>query len=88
MLGKTKYSSEAFSVKIGNLPVKKSCYDKFLGVLLDENLSWKYHWTELSKKPVRTCGMIFKVRHLLPSKILTDLCNSLFSLFLQYGIIV
>ena len=41
--------AEAVSIKIGNLPIRKTCYVKFLGVLLDENLSWKYHLTELSK---------------------------------------
>ena len=58
--------TEAISIKIGNLPIRKTCYVKFLGVLLDENLSWKYHLTELSKKLARTCGMFFKVRHFLP----------------------
>ena len=58
--------TEAVSIKIGNLPIRKTFYVKFLGVLLDENLSWKYHLTELSKKLARTCGMFFKVRHLLP----------------------
>ena len=41
--------AEAVSIKIGNLPIRKTCYVKFLGVLRDENLSWKYHLTELSK---------------------------------------
>ena len=45
------------NIKIGNQPVKQSRYVKFLGVLLDENLSWKYHLSELSKKLARTCGM-------------------------------
>ena len=35
------------SIKIGSLPIRKTCYVTFLGVLLDENLSWKYHLTEL-----------------------------------------
>ena len=43
-------SPETTTIRIGNLPVKQTCYVKFLGVLLDENLSWKYHLTELSKK--------------------------------------
>ena len=81
-------SSEIINIKIGNLPVKKTCYVKFLGVLLDENLSWKYHRTELSKKLARTCGMFFKVRHFLPVDVLICLYNSLFSPFLQYGILV
>ena len=76
------------SIKIGKFPIKRTCYVKFLGVLLDENLSWKYHLTELSKKLARTCGMFFKVRHFLPINILVCLYNSLFSPFLQYGILV
>ena len=55
---------------------------------MDEQLSWKYHLCELSKKLSRTCGIFFKVRHLLPTTVLASLYNSLFSSFLQYGIIV
>ena len=76
------------NIKSGKLPIKQTCYVKFLGVLLDENLSWKYHLTELSKKLARTCGMFFKVRHFLPIDVLICLYNSLFSPFLQYGILV
>ena len=43
---------------------------------------------ELSKKLSRTFGICFKVRHLLPTTVLVSLYNSLFSSFLQYGIIV
>ena len=63
-------SSETVSIKIGNLPVKRISYVQFLGILLDETLSWKYHLTDLSKKLGRTCGMFFKVRHFLPINVL------------------
>ena len=76
------------NIKIGNQYVKQAKYVKFLGLLLDENLSWKYHLSELFKKLSRTCGIFFKVRHLLPTSVLVSLYNSLFSSFLQYGIIV
>ena len=82
------FSPETTTIRFGNLPVKQTCYVKFIGVLLDENLSWKYHLTELSKKLARTCGMFFKVRHFLPINVLICLYNSLFSPFLQYGILV
>ena len=82
------FSPDKVSIKIGNFPINQTCYVKFLGVLLDENLSWKYHLTELSKKLARTCGMFFKIRHFLPINILICLYNSLFSPFLQYGILV
>ena len=57
---------QTMNIKMGNQPIKKTCYVKFLGILLDENLTWKYHLTELSKKLARTCGMFFKVRHYFP----------------------
>jgi hypothetical protein len=50
--------------------------------------NWKYHLSELSKKLARTCGIFYKIRHLLPANVLVSLYNSLFASFLQYGIIV
>ena len=44
--------------------------------------------SELSKKLARTCGIFFKIRHLLPNNVLVSLYFSLFASFLQYGIIV
>ena len=80
--------NDTVNMKIGNQHVKQAKYVKFLGLLLDEHLSWKYHLSELSKKLSRTCGIFFKVRHLLPTSVLISLYNYLFSSFLQYGIIV
>ena len=56
-------SPETVRIKIENRFVKQTFYVKFLGVLLDEYLSWKYHLIELSKKMARTCGIFFRVRH-------------------------
>ena len=81
-------SPETVCIKIGKFPIKQTCYVRFLGVLLDENLSWKYHLTKISKKLARTCGKFFKIRHFLPINILVCLYNSLFSPFIQYGILV
>ena len=47
--------------------------------------------SELSKKLARTCYgccVFFKIGHLLPTNVLVSLYYSLFSSFLQYGIIV
>ena len=61
---------------------------KFLSVLLDCNLSWKYHINELSKKLSRTIGIFYKIRHFVPCEILKKLCYSLFYSFVSYGIAV
>ena len=41
-------------LKIGRRKIKEENYVRFLGVLLDSTLSWKYHMSELSKKLART----------------------------------
>ena len=84
-----KHSLErTISIKIGREHVNQAKYVKFLGILLDENLNWRYHLSELSKKLARTCGIFFKIRHLLPTNVFISLYYSLFASFLQYGIIV
>ena len=75
-------------IKIGKKHIKRVKFVKFLDLLLDEHLSWKYHLSELSKKLARTCGMFFKIRNLLPLDVLFCLYNALFLPFLQYGLIV
>ena len=80
--------NDSINIKIGSQYVKQTKYVKFLGLLFDENLSWKYHLSELSKKLSRTCGAFSSVRHLLPTSVLVSLYNSLFFSFLQYGIVV
>ena len=56
-------SPETAGIKIGNSFVKQTFHVKFLGALLDENISWMYPLFELSKKMARTCGMFFRARH-------------------------
>ena len=75
-------------LKFGKKNIKRTKYVKFLGVLVDEHLSWKYHTCELRKKLSRTTGLFFKLRHWIPLSTLVCLYNSLFSSFLNYGIIV
>ena len=61
---------------------------KCLGVLLDENLSWKCDINELSKKLSRTIGIFYRIRNFVPFEILKLLYYSLFHSFLSYSIAV
>ena len=75
-------------IRSGKRHIAKVKYVRFLGVLLDEHLTWRYHISELSKKLARTCGILFKVRCLLLKSILIMLYNALFLSIVQYGTIV
>ena len=63
-------------------------YVKFLGILMDEHLSYKNHIQELHKKLSKTSGIFFKIGHKLSKDILISLSYSLFSSFLSYGLLV
>ena len=55
---------EHILIKFGKNSVTRSRYVKFLGVLMDEHLSWKFHISEVTKKLSRTSGIFSKIRHL------------------------
>ena len=75
-------------IEIGKKYITRVKYLKFLGLLLDENLSWKYHLGELSNNLARTCDILFRIRNLLTSESLICIYNALFMSFLQYCITV
>ena len=68
-------------LKIGRRKIKEENYVRFLGVLLDSTLSWKYHMSELSKKLARTVGLFYKIRHYAPRDTLVLLYYAIFASF-------
>ena len=60
----------------------------FLGVTLDQNLTWKQHINKISKKCSRNIGVLNKMKHFLPEKSLQLLYHSLISSHINYGILL
>ena len=52
---------------------------KYLGLILDSRLTWKFHIAELTKKLSRSVGMLFKIRDYTPRPVLVSLYHSLFN---------
>ena len=75
-------------IKFGKKVIKRVKYVKFLGILMDEHLSYKYHIQELHKKLSKTSGIFFKIRHQLSKEMLVSLYYFIFSSFLRYGLLV
>ena len=60
---------------------------RYLGVILDNKLTWKYHIFELGKKLNRAVGMLYKLRRMNCSRqILLSLYFAIFQSHLTYGI--
>ena len=80
--------TEHIVLKIGNKKLKQESHVRFLGVLLDSTLSWKFHISELPKKLARTAGYFYKIRHYAPQDTLMLLYHDTFAPFLAYGVSV
>ena len=63
-------------------------YIKYLGRLIDSNLTWKYHISYITSKISKTIGVIARLRHFVPSSTLLTLYRSLVSPYLLYGLTV
>ena len=58
---------------------------KYLGVYIDENLSWDCHINELCKKLSISNGIIAKLRHCVPKNTVISVYYSIFYPHLSYG---
>ena len=68
---------------------RKECV-RYLGVLIDSNLSWKHHITIylFSTKISKSLGILARLRHFVPSNTLLNMYQSLIQPYLFYGIAV
>ena len=73
-----------FPLVMENTIVKQAVETKFLGIIIDQRLSWKSHISFVSKKISKTVGIIAKARYYLSSKLLLTLYFSLVYSYLTY----
>ena len=76
------------TLKFHHTKLFESTKIKYLGLILDNKLSWKPHITELCKKLSRAVGMLYKIRTFCPTSVMRSLYFSLFNSHLSYGLVV
>ena len=68
------------------MSLERKSYVKYLGVLIDENLSWKHHILHIASKISISIGIIARLRHFVPLNTLQHIYRSLIQPYLLYGI--
>ena len=58
---------------------------KYLGIYIDDTLSWNYQVKQLSKKLSRSNGILAKLRHYTKADILTQVYYSICYSYMVYG---
>ena len=79
-------NNEIPTVKINNVLIERLSVLNFLGIQIDENLSWTPHQNCIANKLSRICGIITRLKQYVPLYILKIIYNSLFvSIVSQQG---
>ena len=72
-------------LKINNTVIKREEKMKFLGVLLDENITWRPHIKCIESKISKNLGILYKARYFLNSACTKQLYFSFIHTYLNYG---
>ena len=81
-------NDESRSIILNGIKIDQVSSTKFLGVIIDEKLSWVAHKENLVKKLRSITGAISRIRNSIPSDYYKNIYSSLFESHLGYGITV
>ena len=83
----TSNPNSDFQISINYNLIDRTNTVQHLGVYLNSDLSWKTHIDYLAKRLSKVCGMIYKLRHFVPTRTLKVVYFSMFNSVLQYSLL-
>ena len=84
----TSSADESKTILINGNAIPKVNNTKFLGIVIDDKLSWEPHIDYLKKKLRSMVGAICRIKHSMPTELYPKLYNALFESHLSYGLSV
>src|SRR6218665_1741185 len=75
-------------ILIESYPIKRVSHVKFLGIILDEHLTWRKHIDLVHGKSAKMIGIMRRLKHALPSNTIRTLYNAFILPYFSYGLIV
>ena len=70
---------------IDNFEIARESVTKFLGIFIDENLTWKYPIEHVCNKVSKSIGMMYKSRNILSKRLMKQLYFSFIHSYLNYA---
>ena len=88
LCGKKSYSKDLSKITMESYKMPQVSSTRFLGIIVDEILSWKQQTDLVSRKINKSIGIIKRVRHLVITNCLLTLYYSLIYPYVSYCSIV
>ena len=76
------------NLKLGSRQIDRVTHTKFLGLVLDDNLSWSFHINSISRKIAKSIGILYRARHYLNLDSLKNLYYSFIYSHISYGTLI
>ena len=77
---------EVYDISINGIPIKQVSETKFLGIIVDDKLSWDPHIKNLRRKLSTSTGILNRIKDCIPTELHKSLYHTLFESHLCYGI--
>ena len=87
MLFSNSISSLPGNISLDNTLINLTNSTKFLGLIIDNKLSWREHIYNQGKLLSRNIGIINKLKNMFPSDVLLNIYSTLVLPYLNYGIL-
>ena len=85
---KLNKTSTDFVVKLDDTFIKAENCVKYLGILIDSNLNFRFHLEEIENKLSKSLGILYRLKPILPQNALLKLYYSMVHSHLLYGLVV
>ena len=85
---KLNTTSTNFVVKLDDTFIKAENCVKYLGILIDSNLNFRFHLEEIENKLSKSLGILYKLKPILPQNTLLKLYYFMVHFLVLYGLIV
>ena len=72
-------------LKLNNFEIKRTTSIKFLGIMVDKNLTWNNHIHILENKLSKNIGLLYRAKPYLDKNTMATLYFSFFHSYLNYG---
>ena len=85
---KLNKTSTDFVVKLDDTFIKAEDCVKYLGILIDSNLNFRFYLEEIENKLSKSLGILYKLKPILPQNALLKLYYCMVFSYLFYGLVV
>ena len=88
IFGRKQKKINEINVSIDNVQIERVHTFNFLGIMLDESLTWTDHTNMVANKISRVTGVLYRLKSVFPKEILLTLYNTLIGSYINYGLLV